>query len=62
MGGKWEIAFSGGRQDSAQKETLAVSVVVKEHNHPLLLPKCRRRLTEESLIKVTVPEESVLPD
>ena len=42
------VERSGERQDSAEKETLAVSVVVKKHNHPLLLRKCR--LTEESLL------------
>ena len=45
------VERSGERQDSAQKETLAVSVVVRKH-----------RLTEESLYKGNSPQVRVLPD
>ena len=51
--GNWEIAISERQMDSVRKEIPVVLttglVLVKEHNHPLLLRRRRLRLKEESL-------------
>ena len=61
-----ENAVSERRTDSVLEETLVVSttglILVKEHNHPLLLQERRHRQTEESLTKVAVREVRVLQD
>ena len=63
---EWENAFSGRQLDSVRKEIPVVLttglVLVKEHNHPLLLRRRRLRLTEESLTYFALLEERVLRD
>ena len=48
--GEWENVISGKQMDSVQEETLVVSateiIVDNQHNRPLMLQKCRRRLTQ----------------
>ena len=63
---KWEIAISGRQIDSVRKEFTVVLttglVLVREHNHPLLLRRRRLRLTEESLAYFAFHEERVRQD
>ena len=58
---KWETASNGRRTDSVQKEIPVVVttglILVKKHNHPLLLQERRHRLTEESLKYFALHEE-----
>ena len=57
---------SGRQMDSVRKEIPVVSstgfVLVKEHNHPLLLRRQRLRLKEESLTCFALHEERVILD
>ena len=59
----WENVFSGKQLDNVPKGTPVVlttgPILVKEHDHPLLLWERRPRLTEGSLAGMAVQEERV---
>ena len=62
--GNQENAISGKQQDSVQKETLAASAtatesVERKHNRPLLFQGRRHTMTEENLLKESLPEAVV---